>query len=67
MEKDLVDVVTAAERLNVHPNTVRLWLATSRLRGCRLPNGRYRIPRAAIEELATPTLLQARHAARVPA
>jgi len=67
MANDLLDVMTASERLNVHPNTLRAWLATGRLPGVRLPNGRYRIPRHAVEELATPSLLSARHTEAVPA
>ena len=56
MPEKFITVQDAAEQLQVHPQTVRLWLRQGRLRG-RLIGGRksgYRIPASEIERILTP-------------
>ena len=56
MPEKFITVQDAAEQLQVHPQTVRLWLRQGKLRG-RLIGGRksgYRIPVSEIERLLTP-------------
>ena len=56
MPEKFITVQDAAEQLQVHPQTVRLWLREGKLRG-RLIGGRksgYRIPASEIDRLLTP-------------
>jgi excisionase family DNA binding protein len=56
MPEKFITVQDAAEQLQVHPQTVRLWLREGKLRG-RLIGGRksgYRIPASEIERLLSP-------------
>jgi excisionase family DNA binding protein len=56
MPERFITVQDAAEQLQVHPQTVRVWLRQGKLRG-RLIGGRksgYRIPASEIERLLTP-------------
>ena len=56
MPETFITVQEAAERLRVHPQTVRLWLREGKLRG-RLIGGRksgYRIPATEIDRLMSP-------------
>lgn len=41
----------AAERLNVHENTIRAWVDRGIIRAYRLPSGIRRIPAAEVERL----------------
>ena len=56
MPERFITVQDAAEQLQVHPQTVRVWLREGKLRG-RLIGGRksgYRIPASEIDRLLTP-------------
>jgi excisionase family DNA binding protein len=56
MPERFITVQDAAERLQVHPQTVRVWLRQGKLKG-RLIGGRksgYRIPASEIERLLSP-------------
>ena len=56
MPERFITVQDAAEQLQVHPQTVRVWLRQGKLRG-RLIGGRksgYRIPASEIERLLSP-------------
>ena len=56
MPERFITVQEAAEQLQVHPQTVRLWLREGKLKG-RLIGGRksgYRIPPSEIERLLSP-------------
>ena len=56
MPEKFITVQAAAEQLQVHPQTVRLWLRQGKLRG-RLIGGRksgYRIPASEIDRLLSP-------------
>ena len=56
MPERFITVQDAAEQLQVHPQTVRVWLREGKLRG-RLIGGRksgYRIPASEIERLLSP-------------
>jgi len=56
MPEKFITVQHAAEQLQVHPQTVRLWLREGKLRG-RLIGGRksgYRIPASEIDRLLSP-------------
>lgn len=51
----LLTVEQVAERLQVHPETVRRWLRTGRLRGVRLGGSKlgYRVSEEELERLIT--------------
>lgn len=56
MPERFITVQEAAEQLQVHPQTVRVWLRQSKLKG-RLIGGRksgYRIPVSEIDRLLSP-------------
>ena len=56
MPEKFITVQDAAEQLQVHPQTVRVWLRQGKLKG-RLIGGRksgYRIPASEIERLLSP-------------
>ena len=56
MPERFITVQDAAQQLQVHPQTVRVWLREGKLRG-RLIGGRksgYRIPASEIERLLSP-------------
>ena len=56
MREKFITVQDAAEQLQVHPQTVRVWLREGKLRG-RLIGGRksgYRIPASEIDRLLMP-------------
>ena len=56
MPERFITVQDAAEQLQVHPQTVRVWLREGKLKG-RLIGGRksgYRIPASEIERLLSP-------------
>jgi excisionase family DNA binding protein len=57
MPERFITVQDAAEQLQVHPQTVRVWLRQGKLRG-RLIGGRksgYRIPASEVDRLLSPT------------
>ena len=56
MPERFITVQEAAEQLQVHPQTVRVWLREGKLKG-RLIGGRksgYRIPASEIERILSP-------------
>ena len=60
MAERFITVPDAAEQLQVHPQTIRAWLRSGKLKG-RLIGGTksgYRIPQSAIDELLNPELQQ---------
>lgn len=44
-----------AQALRVDSSTVRRWATTGAIAAVRLPNGTFRIPRTALDELLMPT------------
>lgn len=63
MPEQFITVQDAAERLQVHPQTVRVWLREGKLRG-RLIGGRksgYRIPASEIDRVLSPDETLAEH------
>jgi excisionase family DNA binding protein len=60
MAERFITVPEAAEQLQVHPQTIRAWLRSGKLRG-RLIGGTksgYRIPQSAVDELLQPQQLE---------
>jgi excisionase family DNA binding protein len=49
---------TIAERLSVHPHTVRRWLAEGRMASVRTPGGQYRVDSAELERLAKSSVME---------
>jgi excisionase family DNA binding protein len=54
-DKQYLHVKEAAAELDVHPSTIRRAIHSGELDAVRLgPNGRFRVPREALEEFVTP-------------
>ncbi len=49
-QDELLTAEDVAERLNVHPSSVRKWLTTGDLRGVKLAGTRWRVPESALQE-----------------
>lgn len=52
---ELMTTSEVAQALRVDSSTVRRWAATGAIAAVRLPNGTFRIPRTALDELLAPT------------
>lgn len=50
----LLSLRHAAERLDVHPDTLRRWINQGLVAGVRLPSGRWRVEVKELERLAPP-------------
>jgi excisionase family DNA binding protein len=48
---NLMRLSEAARALKVHPNTVRRWIAESRITAAKTPGGHYRIARREVERV----------------
>jgi excisionase family DNA binding protein len=53
---ELIGTPEAAAILGVTDGSVRLWIQSGRLPAVRLPGGRYKLSRRAIERLAQPVI-----------
>lgn len=50
---ELLTPQEAADRLKVHPRTIKRWAADGKIPAIELPNGRLRIPADAVEAVLT--------------
>ena len=58
MEKRMVSVVEAAQRLGVQKETVRVYIGNGRLPAMRLPNGYFRISEQDLERMLEPVQVE---------
>lgn len=54
---DLLTVSEAAERVRVHPETIRGWLKEGYLKGIKLPGGDYRVDREDLERILSQSVV----------
>lgn len=50
----LLSLRHAAERLDIHPDTLRRWINQGHVAGVRLPSGRWRVEEREINRLTSP-------------